>query len=346
MDLRVANVRRMRFVWQAHQLLRGQKARGFQYCQAFLDRLGKKAVEECHRLDLQEVVSHYQLLPARYLLEHSIGTNYYIDTTLQDLFETHRMFTWMNVRIAEEAVERERAEYHAASRIVTMACWVRETLQRSYGLSVDRIQTVLPGANLPEDAVLRRLGDRGPSASPDGFTLGRPLRLGFTGKDWKRKGLPRLVAAVELLNRSGVPAEVVVIGNLPRQYRNHRSVRAAGFIDKSRELPRFMDILDSCDLGCVPSYEEPMGIAPMEYLRLGVPILCTAAGGLIDVCKAAGPASILLNKDATAEEIAAVLERLARNPGTLQRMRVVAWERKEFFSWDRTIQELQRLWAT
>ncbi len=345
LDLRLAHAAGLRFVWQAIQLVQGRKARGFQYCQAFLDKLGKKAVQECRRLDLQEVISHYQLLPARYLLKHSIGTSYYIDTTLQALFATHGMCAWLNGRIAQEATAIECDGYRSASRIVTMAAWVRESLQLRYGLSPNRIHTVLPGANIPEDAVLQRLGDRGPSAPPDRFTLNRPLRLGFTGKDWKRKGLPRLVAAVELLNRAGVPAEVVAIGSLPRQYRRHGNVHAVGLIDKARELSRFMDILESCDLGCVPSHEEPMGIAPLEFLRLGVPIVCTAAGGLIDVCEAAGSASILLRKDATPEEIAARLQNAARNPSTLQQMRVAAWERKEYFSWGRTVTELQNIWA-
>jgi glycosyltransferase involved in cell wall biosynthesis len=106
-----------------------------------------------------------------------------------------------------------------------------------------------------------------------------------------------------------------------------------------------MDTLMSCDLGCAPSHEEPMGIAPLEYLRLGIPVLCTAAGGLIDVCEAAGPASILLGKDASAEEIASELEKLAKNVDLRQKMRDAAWERKEHFRWERTVQQLEQIWV-
>jgi glycosyltransferase involved in cell wall biosynthesis len=88
-----------------------------------------------------------------------------------------------------------------------------------------------------------------------------------------------------------------------------------------------------------------MGIAPMEYLRLGIPVLCTAAGGLVDVCEAAGPASRLLGKDASAEEIASELEILARSGALRQTMRDAAWKRKEHFRWERTVRELEQVWA-
>jgi glycosyltransferase involved in cell wall biosynthesis len=346
LDLRMAGVRQRRLLWHVTSLLRGQKARGFQYCSAFLDGLEQRAVDECRRSGLREVISHYQLLPARRLLEHSIRTSYYIDTTLHGLFTTHGMFDWLNGRAAEEAIATERAEYASAFHIVTMSQWVRESLVSRYDIPASRIHTVLPGANLPESAVRRKLEERGPSAIPDRFTFRRPLRLGFTGKDWKRKGLPRLVTAVEMLNRAGIPTELVVIGNVPYEYRNHANVHAAGFIDKSRDVHRFIDTIDSCDLGCVPSHEEPMGIAPIEYLRLGVPVVCTAAGGLVDVCQAAGEASILLSKDTTAEELATELGSLARDTARLHRMRAAAWRQKEHYSWNRAVKELQLIWDT
>ena len=345
LDLRLGNVEWKRKFWHAGRILRGERPRGFQYSSSFLGRLGRKAVEECRRLELQEVISHYQLLPAQFLRQHSILTSYYIDTTFQELFATHDMLTWLNARVVREAIEAEAAGYRTASRVITMARWVRRSLQDVYGVAADRIDTVLPGANLPEDSVHKFLNETGPTTGPDRFTPERPFQLGFTGKDWKRKGLARLTTAIEILNRAGIPTVIVVIGNLPPEYQGHPHIRPAGFIDKFGEAGRFIETLASCDLGCAPSHEEPMGIAPLEYLRLGIPVLCTAAGGLIDVCDAAGPASILLGKDATAEEIASVLENLAREPDARQSMRDHAWKRKEHFRWERTVLELERIWA-
>ncbi len=344
LKLHVANTAKLRGIWQAGRILRGEKPRGFQYSPPFLDLLGNKAVTECRHLGLREVISHYQLLPAKILQDSSIDTSYYIDSTLQDLFETHEMLAWLNSGIVREAIAQETDNYRNARRTVTMSSWVSASLERNYGIVAERIFTVLPGANLPEREVKLKLGEVSSSSIPDGFTRDRPLRIGFTGKDWRRKGLPRLLSAVEILNRMGIPSEVIVIGNIPREYREHQNVRSMGFIDKSRELSRFIAIIAGCDLGCAPSHEEPLGIAPLEYLRLGVPVVCTAAGGLKDVCEAAGPASVLLGKDASPEQIAVAFELLAKDPDRLRQMRASAWERKEHFSWDRTVMELQRIW--
>jgi len=344
LDLRIRDFARRRWNWQFGCILRAERPRGFQYSGAFSDLFAKRALEECSRKELQEIISHSQVLPAGYLIRHSIKTSFYIDSTLQDLFETHRMLSWLNEKTVKEAVNREIDSYRVAERVVTMSPWARMSLEHNYGIAAERIFTVLPGANLSEKDVKSTLGDADASAVPDRFTQDRKFRIGFTGKDWRRKGLPRLLTAVGALNRMEIPSEVVVIGNMPQQFRDCPYVRAEGFIDKSKDLSRFIDIVGSCDLGCAPSHEEPMGIAPLEYLRLGVPVVCTAAGGLIGVCKAAGQASILLNKDATPEELATTFEALAKNPDRLRQMRAAAWERKEYFSWDRSVKELTRIW--
>jgi glycosyltransferase involved in cell wall biosynthesis len=345
LDLRLPGSKWRRRFWHAGRVLRGERPRGFQYSSAFLKQLGEKAVEECERLDLQEVVSHYQLLPAKHMLEHSISTSFYIDTTLRDLFTTHEMHSWLNGRVVAGAMEKEAEGYQSAFKVVTMARWVKQSLCEVYDVAADRVLTVLPGANLPDDVVEAFLSERTAHVCPDDFTSDRPFRIGFTGKDAKRKGLPRLVKAADILNRIGIPTAVVVIGNLPKEYENDPNVRPAGFIDKFKDVVRFMDTLMSCDLGCAPSHEEPMGIAPMEYLRLGIPVLCTAAGGLVDVCEAAGQASILLGKEASAEEIASRLEVLAKDATLQQTMRDAAWQRKEHFRWERTVRELEQIWA-
>lgn len=87
-----------------------------------------------------------------------------------------------------------------------------------------------------------------------------------------------------------------------------------------------------------------MRIAQLEYLRSGIPVLCSSTGRLLDICNAAGQASILVSKEATAEEIANSLLETALSPETRRKMRPSAWERKEYFSWHRTVRDLERIW--
>jgi len=344
LNLRIGALPRMRLSWQARQVLKGRRPRGFQYSPSFLRALGNRAVEECGRLGVGDVISHYQLLPgAECLRAASIRTSFYIDSTLHDLFATHSMLPVLDRSTVQEALHREREEYHAAFRVVTMARWAGESLERLYGLPKSSIHNVLAGANLPEESIDGWLFSKR-RAVPADFNSSRPLRIGFTGKNWERKGLPRLVGAAEILERMGMHVEIVAIGPLAARFRGHPRVRATGFLDKATEMDRFVEALLSCDIGCAPSYEEPMGIAPLEFLRLGVPVVCTAVGGLVDILEAAGSASLAISRDVTAEELAQHLEPLVRDPARLQAMSQFAWRRKEHFSWDRTVAELKDIW--
>jgi glycosyltransferase involved in cell wall biosynthesis len=347
LNLEVRGLRRKRSAWQIARLIRAERVRGYQYSRAFAAELGRIAVRECERLGSREVVSHWQLLPGReYLRGLGVRTSFFIDTTLHGLFETHLMREWLNGSVAREAVEREKAEYHDAWRVVTMAEWVRASLDAVYGLNGSRVHTVLPGANLPEELVRERLARRGVRAVREKFTRDRPLRLGFTGKDWKRKGLPRLVRVAETLQRMNIPAEVLVIGFMPACYARHPLVRNAGFVDKARDPLRFIELLESCDFGCSPSHEEPMGIAPLEYLRLGIPVVCTMTGGLVDVCTAAGLAALAVPKEVSGEQLAERIAETVSDPSRLNQVKQCAWAGKEHFRWERAVEDLRKVWAT
>jgi hypothetical protein len=51
LDLHLANMEWKRKIWHAGRILRGERPRGFQYSSSFLRELGRKTVEECHRLE-------------------------------------------------------------------------------------------------------------------------------------------------------------------------------------------------------------------------------------------------------------------------------------------------------
>jgi D-inositol-3-phosphate glycosyltransferase len=119
-------------------------------------------------------------------------------------------------------------------------------------------------------------------------------------------GLHRLVSVSRLVERKGIgnvvsalarldDAELIVAGGRPRdclfddpEAERLRALAAEeGVADRVRfvgalrreEVPR---LLRSADLAvCVPWY-EPFGIAPLEAMACGVPVVASAVGGLID----------------------------------------------------------------
>lgn len=346
LNLTVRGLGWKRFLWQSGQGIRFLRPRGYQYSLSFASELLKITEREVERLGITEIISHFQLLQVPVQRLSTTRISFYIDCTLKALVNTQRMDSWLDEKTISEAFQREQENYRGAFRVVSMSRWIRDSLVKDYSLDPAKVLRVLPGANLPEDVVCQRLEVRERLGSPEIYPRKRSLRLGFTGKDWKRKGLGRLVDAAECLEKRGVTTEVLVIGHLPAKYRRHPNVRWAGFVDKANEVDRFIDLLLSCDFGCSPSYEEPLGIAPLEYLRLGIPVLCTDVGGLKDVCEAAGPAAILVPRVATGEELAGVLAEIVRNDGAVANMRDAAWTRRNYFSWNRTVAELEAAWAS
>jgi glycosyltransferase involved in cell wall biosynthesis len=108
------------------------------------------------------------------------------------------------------------------------------------------------------------------------------LRLGFIGKDWKRKGLPLLVEVAEKLKSRNIDTRIIIIGNSPPEFKEHPLVEDLGFIDKTNEPDKFINAVASCDLGCIFSPAEALGISALEFLFCQVPVAGFYHQGMID----------------------------------------------------------------
>jgi glycosyltransferase involved in cell wall biosynthesis len=115
----------------------------------------------------------------------------------------------------------------------------------------------------------------------------------------------------------------------------------AGFIDKRRELARFLDTIADCDVGCLLSRAEAGGISLREFCRLGVPTIAPDVGGAPEYVLSR--ASDLVPPHAPDEVIASVITRLARDREELARRRRLAFERRHEASWDKAIDSIGRL---
>src|SRR5260221_7507495 len=192
--------------------------------------------------------------------------------TLLQLFDFYQQRNTVGGHIAQEALTREKEGYQAAELIVCHSHWAAQSVM-DYGIDAKKVHVVVPGANLDRDAYRawessRRLvvgsgqqnrqGDKGTRRQGDekpisDFPLpphlpvslsSDPLRLVFVGKYWQRKGLDRLLEALQIVHRRGMPVQLQVIGcdrlDLPVHLRQTPNVEWLGFLDKRRELARFL----------------------------------------------------------------------------------------------------------
>jgi glycosyltransferase involved in cell wall biosynthesis len=170
-------------------------------------------------------------------------------------------------------VDRERATLAAAAGVVATSPWTARRLAAVHGLDPDRITVAVPGV------------DPAPRASgTDGGT-----RLLCVGSITPTKGQDLLVDALAAV--ADLPWTCDLVGPVRRDPGHLAAVRAAitrhGLDARVRVTgPKTGGDLDAAyataDLLVVPSRAETYGMVVTEALARGVPVLASAAGGLVE----------------------------------------------------------------
>src|SRR4051812_24884613 len=155
-----------------------------------------------------EVISHFQPFPPPAEARRAgLQFSFYCDATLRELWYEGGQARGIGRRTQADMLRREQEAYQSARFYVAMGRHNALSVVRDYGVDPRHVYVVRPGANRDESAVRPYLAARGPSWGEAGepFTPERPARLGLVGLWPERKGLPRLVAAAEVLARRGRP---------------------------------------------------------------------------------------------------------------------------------------------
>ena len=329
-----------RLAWNMGRVIRGDRLGGYQYSQAFLDRLWAPFTS---RLPGSLVVNCFQLFPPSVVRDPRIEKWYFIDQTLLQLFDYYQLRSTIGEAVARDAVAREREGYHAAAGVITHSRWAATSIAHDYGVTADRIWVAVPGANIRRADYERWDRAAGVGREP---RLPGPLRLVFVGKDWRRKGLDRLVAGLTAARRSGFEGTLRVIGcpreAVPSSLGDAEGVEWIGFVDKQHEADRFLAIVSSADVGCLLSRAEAGGMALREYHALGLVTLATDAGGAPE--HAMTGASVPVPTNAGTEDIARTLLTLERDPVSFGRLREVAWSRRREALWSTTVRTIEVFW--
>ena len=129
-----------------------------------------------------------------------------------------------------------------------------------------------------------------------------------------------------------------IIGACPEEIARMAGVEFLGRIDKDRDSTRFVEAIRGVDLGCQLSRAELFGIAMLEFLRLGVPVLATDVGGIADVLEGGG--AVIVPRNIEAEQLALELEALLSDSARYQSLRQAAVARSNWATWRRAAMEI------
>ncbi|HHY75774.1 MAG TPA: glycosyltransferase family 4 protein [Firmicutes bacterium] len=171
-----------------------------------------------------------------------------------------------------------------ADRVIAVSDGVRRELEAS-GISPRMIAVIPNGIDLrPYRRSVRRLAKAQAAALDD--TGRRAFLIGTLARLSPEKGLDTLIDAAKIVVASYPSARFVIGGTGPleadltkkiRDLRLEPYVRLAGFVD---DVPGFLGDLD---LFVLPSYSEGIGLAIIEAMAAGLPVVASAVGGVPEV---------------------------------------------------------------
>ena len=165
----------------------------------------------------------------------------------------------------------------------------------------------------------------------------KEVRARFAGKflvvhaaamDHEVKGQHVLLEAARRLERAAPEFQFALLGggrleeSLRAQAQGLSNVHFAGWVDDP------LSWIAACDVFVLPSLREGLGSVLLDALRFGVPVVASRTGGIPEVVT--GDCGVLV-PPGDAAALAAVLERLARDPALLERLGRGAQERADEF---------------
>jgi len=192
-----------------------------------------------------------------------------------------------------------------ADLVITISQYCKDRLRELYGVR-GPIEVV---PELIDLDAWRRLFHDNPAAKPDGeFTVLCVCRF------FPRKRLALLLRAADLLRRQIPELRVRVVGGGPeagsllRLWRELHLEPVVTFVGEAsrRELAREYN---RADVFCLPSVQEGFGIAFLEAMAAGKPIVAARAAAVPEVVKRG-----LLVEPESAEALAEAIKRLWRDP--------------------------------
>ncbi len=156
----------------------------------------------------------------------------------------------------------------------------------------------------------------------------------------------RVADSIDIFRRvldSGLKAKLLLVGDGPERVNVEQRCRELGICEHVRVLgkqEKVEEILSISDLFLMPSASETFGLAALEAMSCGVPVISSDVGGLPGLNTDGETGFVCKLADVEAMGDAAV--KLLENPEMLQRFSKAARERAEIFELSKIVEQYEQ----
>ena len=190
---------------------------------------------------------------------------------------------------------REREIFSAQeTRFIAVSERTKREVVSEYGVSPERISVIYPSVDIERFSPKVRSSLR--DAARSRFIGDRDaLVIGFVGSGYFRKGLDVVFKLLLALRKNGVRARALVAGRgRQREYRLKASLWGLGadvvFLGAERNVE---EVFAASDVVVLPSLYEPFGLAPLEAMACGVPVVVSGQCGIAEILTPGGDSFVI-----------------------------------------------------
>jgi len=242
--------------------------------------------------------------------------------------------------VSREISHREWLGGYESARVIVTTEQMKNELMMLYSIPGEKIEIIPNGIVIGK---LRRSLDAGRVKERYGIHPLAPVIL-FCGRMCYQKGPDLLVRAIPDVLRERWDAKFVFVGDgdmkwecerLARELGVEHACRFLGYVPSSTKE----DLMNACDIICLPSRNEPFGVVVLEAWDAGKPVVATEAVTIIKNFEDGLLAYI------QPESLAWCIKRMLNNPDEMKKLSAAARARLEHdFSWDKIAEMTVRVY--
>ncbi|MEM2783140.1 MAG: glycosyltransferase family 4 protein, partial [Candidatus Hadarchaeales archaeon] len=163
----------------------------------------------------------------------------------------------------------------------------------------------------------------------------------------KRKGPYLLLKAFEEVSREVPEVKLVIAGEGPEEGRLRREVEREGLKGRVKMLgrlpyPEVAKLMAGADVFVLPSSLEAFGLAAVEAMAVGTPVVCPRAGGILEFAREGY--NCLFFEPGNPSSLKEVLLKLLSDSAMIKNLRRGGLETARKFTWEKTAELTLRLY--